>query len=179
MSSQLHPSNPPISGRLKIISLVGTRPHCAICTPAGAITRSGQFSLFSFPRPYFLPSSLPLLHDEQSHPFASFLFPLSPLRLRRDKLRTLKFGAPATTPLYFQPRGLAHPYEREREVEKGKEEEKGEEEGRVHARGKARIVERNVHGNYTAYANLEGKSLLVGGARVYSLLLERKLMEGV
>ena len=113
MSSQLHPSNPPISGRLKIISLVGTRPHCAICTPAGAITRSGQFSLFSFPRPYFLPP--PLLHDEQSHPFASFLFPLSPLRLRRDKLRTLKFGAPATTPLYFQPRGLARPYARERE----------------------------------------------------------------
>lgn len=118
MSSQLHPSNPPISGRLKIISLVGTRPHCAICTPAGAITRSGQFSLFSFPRPYFLPSSLPLLHDEQSHPFASFLFPLSPLRLRRDKLRTLKFGAPATTPLYFQPRGLARLYARERERER-------------------------------------------------------------
>lgn len=64
-------------------------------------------------------------------------------------------------------------------MEKGKEEKKGEEEGRVHARGKARIAERNVHGNYTAYASLEGKSLLVGGARVYSLLLERKLMEGV
>ena len=115
MSSQLHPSNPPISGRLKIISLVGTRPHCAICTPAGAITRSGQFSLFSFPRPYFLPSPPLLLHDEQSHPFASFLFSLSPLRLRQDKLRTLKFGAPATTLCIFSLEALrVHTRERER-----------------------------------------------------------------
>lgn len=46
MSSRLHPPNPPISGRLKIISLVGTRPTAQFAHPLEQSPRAASFLSF-------------------------------------------------------------------------------------------------------------------------------------
>lgn len=166
MSSRLHPPNPPISGRLKIISLVGTRPTAQFAHPLEQSPRAASFLSFlslvlTSPPPSYTMNKATL------SPRFSFLSPCCVCGEINCELWNSVHPQPPLC-IFSLEAGCLRVHTREREREEG-----------VHARDKARIEERNVHGNYTAYANLEGKSLLVGGARVYSLLLERKLMESV
>lgn len=94
--------------------------------------------------------------------------------MRQDKLRTLKFGAPATAPLYFHPRAgglpplFARLHTRRR---KNKKKENGEYTLRSQNRGN------RVHGNYSAYSPLASAprktfpllSLGYNGARLVKL----------